>query len=69
MTPEAAIAEGRGYLQGHITGTIDYLEGLSYPELKPITSVSQKMIVAAAVQYSKVRLIDNVIISNEESRG
>ncbi|PQD96933.1 pantoate--beta-alanine ligase [Pradoshia eiseniae] len=69
VTPEAAIAEGRGYLQGHITGTIDYLEGLSYPELKPITSVSAKMIVAAAVQYSKVRLIDNVIISNEESRG
>lgn len=69
VTPETAIAEGRGYLQGHITGTIDYLEGLSYPELKPITSVSEKMIVAAAVQYSKVRLIDNVIISNEESRG
>jgi len=69
MTPEAAIAEGRGYLQGHITGTIDYLEGLSYPELKPITNVREKMIVAAAVQYSKVRLIDNVIISNEESRG
>ena len=69
VVPEAAIAEGRGYLQGHITGTIDYLEGLSYPELKPITDVREKMIVAAAVQYSKVRLIDNVIISNEESRG
>jgi len=68
VTPEAAIAEGRGYLQGHITGTIDYLEGLSYPELKPITDVREKMIVAAAVQYSKVRLIDNVIISNEESK-
>ena len=69
VVPETAIAEGRGYLQGHITGTIDYLEGLSYPELKPITDVREKMIVAAAVQYSKVRLIDNVIISNEESRG
>ena len=69
VTPEAAVAEGMGYLQTHTTGTIDYLEALSYPELKPITDVRETLIVAAAVQYSKVRLIDNVIINNEQTRG
>ncbi len=69
MTPEAAIAEGRGYLHSHTAGTIDYLEALSYPELKPITDVREAIIVAAAVQYSKVRLIDNVIIKTEQPRG
>ncbi len=69
IIPEVAVAEGRGYLQGHISGTIDYLEALSYPELKPITDVRETIIVAAAVQYSKVRLIDNVIITHEQPRG
>lgn len=68
-TPAVALAEGIGYLQGHITGSIDYLEALSYPELKSITDVRETIIVAAAVQYSKVRLIDNVIIKNEQPRG
>ncbi|NHM29151.1 pantoate--beta-alanine ligase [Neobacillus terrae] len=44
-------------------GNIDYIEIYSYPELKPIDKASGSIIMAIAVKFSKVRLIDNIIMS------
>ncbi|MFZ7943060.1 MULTISPECIES: pantoate--beta-alanine ligase [Bacillaceae] len=41
---------------------IDYVEILSYPQLKPMEKLDGTIIIALAVNFSKVRLIDNVII-------
>ena len=40
---------------------IDYIDILQYPELKPIEKLEGKFIIALAVKFSKVRLIDNMI--------
>jgi pantoate--beta-alanine ligase len=42
--------------------SIDYVEVLSYPQLKPLEKLSGTFIIALAVKFSKVRLIDNIII-------
>ncbi|PXW91743.1 pantoate--beta-alanine ligase [Streptohalobacillus salinus] len=44
-------------------GTIDYIEVLTYPELLPITTINQTVIVAVAIKYQRARLIDNVIVN------
>ncbi len=61
--PMQALEAGKSYLQSHITGEIDYFEGLSYPDLHEITEHENKIIFAVAVQYTSVRLIDNIIIN------
>ncbi|WML40347.1 pantoate--beta-alanine ligase [Neobacillus sp. OS1-2] len=43
-------------------GQVDYVEILSYPQLKPLEKLEGTIIIALAVKFSKVRLIDNVII-------
>ncbi len=43
-------------------GEIDYVEIYSYPQLKPVKTLAGRVIIALAVKFSKVRLIDNVII-------
>ena len=43
-------------------GKIDYVEILTYPELKPLERIDHTIIIAIAVKFSKVRLIDNIII-------
>lgn len=51
------------YLNEHTTGVLDYLEVLSYPELKPVEDFSKPIIIALAMKYSKARLIDNIIFT------
>jgi pantoate--beta-alanine ligase len=46
-------------------GKIDYLQILSYPELSPIHEPTGELILAVAVFYQNVRLIDNVIFQVE----
>lgn len=41
---------------------IDYVEILSYPQLKQLEELEGRIIIALAVKFSKVRLIDNLII-------
>lgn len=53
--------EVRRFIAEHTTGDIDYTELLSYPELRPITPADRTWILAVAVQFSKARLIDNLI--------
>lgn len=43
-------------------GQIDYIEILSYPQLKDLKKLEGNIIIALAVKFSKVRLIDNIII-------
>jgi pantoate--beta-alanine ligase len=50
------------YIQENTSGTVDYIEIYSYPQLKPVTGLEQKLIIALAVKFSKARLIDNIII-------
>lgn len=49
-------------IQNHTSGIIDYIEILSYPELAPLQRLQGKIIIAAAVKFSKARLIDNIIV-------
>lgn len=42
---------------------IDYVEILSYPELKPLDELEGRFIIALAVKFTNVRLIDNVILN------
>ncbi|SDY88235.1 pantoate--beta-alanine ligase [Evansella caseinilytica] len=45
-----------------LSGKVDYAEVRSFPDLKKLTSLEGEIIIAAAVNYSKARLIDNVIV-------
>lgn len=47
-------------------GNLDYLEILSYPELKSPDEKTSKFIVAIAFRYSTVRLIDNLIFEKNK---
>lgn len=46
-----------------MSGKIDYVEILSYPELKPLSRIEGKIIIAIAYKYSKARLIDNIVLT------
>ncbi|MEH7391113.1 pantoate--beta-alanine ligase [Bacillus sp. JJ1503] len=45
------------------SGTIDYIEIYSYPNLKEIEELEGNIIIALAVKFSKARLIDNLILT------
>lgn len=44
------------------SGTIDYLEAMDSEKIEPIANIKNRALFAAAVKFSKVRLIDNQII-------
>lgn len=60
--PEIIITKIKESLQNSTSGSIDYVEIYSYPELEELQVIKGKVIVALAVRYSKARLIDNIII-------
>jgi pantoate--beta-alanine ligase len=41
---------------------LEYLEARSYPLLEPVDSPADKTLIAVAVRFGKVRLIDNIIV-------
>ncbi|WP_312475811.1 pantoate--beta-alanine ligase [Neobacillus sp.] len=43
-------------------GKIDYVEILTYPRLKPLEKLEGRIIIALAVKFTRVRLIDNLIV-------
>ncbi|MBM7577410.1 pantoate--beta-alanine ligase [Jeotgalibacillus terrae] len=49
-----------------ISGEIDYVDILSYPELQEPAPEDHRLIIAAAVKFKQARLIDNVIFSTKE---
>ncbi len=47
------------------SGTIDYVDIVAYPSLKRLEELRGKLLIAIAYQYSKARLIDNLIVDTE----
>ncbi|OLS40261.1 pantoate--beta-alanine ligase [Bacillus sp. MRMR6] len=66
--PREVIAFIRDLLTNKTNAKIDYVELLTYPQLKPIEKLEGKFIIALAVKFSQVRLIDNVILEIEDTR-
>lgn len=58
-----AIEEASAHLLEKTSGRIDYLQLLSYPDLKEVTSETEQFLLATAVYIGKTRLIDNIIFS------
>lgn len=50
-------------------GQIDYVELYSYPQLKAMVNIDGTCIIAIAVKFSKVRLIDNIILEVSQEIG
>ncbi|MED2943589.1 pantoate--beta-alanine ligase [Bacillus swezeyi] len=60
--PDAIKKEIRTLLE-KTSGVIDYADIYSYPDLETMETLSGKIIIAVAVQFSKARLIDNIIVN------
>lgn len=56
-------------IRSEISGQIDYVEIYSYPQLKPVEYLDGTCIIALAVKFSKVRLIDNIILEVSQEIG
>jgi|SRR5690625_835174 len=63
LTRDELITSVRQYLITHTNSEIDYVDFLSYPDLKHVTAQSELMILAVAVKYKQARLIDNIIFN------
>ncbi|MFC5732957.1 pantoate--beta-alanine ligase [Cytobacillus gottheilii] len=61
--PEKVLSFMKERIEQNSSGTIDYIELYSYPELKPVKEIKGTIIIALAVKFTKARLIDNTIIS------
>jgi pantoate--beta-alanine ligase len=64
--PETIIEVISKIVAAETNGRIDYVEVYSYPELKPLERLTGPVIIALAVNFTKVRLIDNLIVTVEE---
>lgn len=64
--PNKVLSIMESYLKEKTDGTIDYLEIYSYPDLKVIDQIKGKIIMAVAVKFTNVRLIDNLIIEDSK---
>jgi pantoate--beta-alanine ligase len=45
------------------SGTIDYVDIYSYPDLKPLDKLAGNIIIAIAVRFTNARLIDNIVMN------
>lgn len=61
-TPAKLITMITDIINNESTGIIDYVEIFSYPQLKPLEKLEGTIIIALAVKFTKVRLIDNLIM-------
>ncbi|WHX99073.1 pantoate--beta-alanine ligase [Neobacillus sp. DY30] len=56
-------------IRSETNGEIDYVEIYSYPQLKELETIVGTCIIAIAVKFSKVRLIDNIILEVSQEIG
>jgi pantoate--beta-alanine ligase len=56
-------------IRSETNGEIDYVEIYSYPHLKGLENIDGTCIIAIAVKFSKVRLIDNIILEVSHEIG
>ncbi|MRG86377.1 pantoate--beta-alanine ligase [Salinibacillus xinjiangensis] len=61
-TKSLIINEVIQFIKTHTRGKIDYVDLLTYPTLREIEEVNQRVIIAVAVYFEKARLIDNLIL-------
>lgn len=61
-----ALAKAKAHIQARTHGRIDYIELLAYPDLRPVTEMTQQVLLAAAVYIGQTRLIDNSIFIVKE---
>ncbi|MDP4170366.1 MAG: pantoate--beta-alanine ligase [Bacillota bacterium] len=50
-------------IENETDAAVDYIEIYSYPQLQPLEILKGTIIIAMAVKFTKVRLIDNVIMT------
>ncbi|MGY3714090.1 pantoate--beta-alanine ligase [Sutcliffiella cohnii] len=50
-------------IEKETTGHIEYIEVLTYPDLKSKSRNDKELIIALAVKFSKARLIDNIVFT------
>ncbi|MDN4493842.1 pantoate--beta-alanine ligase [Ureibacillus aquaedulcis] len=60
---DEAIKLASHHIKSKSSGKIDYIELLSYPDLKGVTEETDHFLLATAVYIGKTRLIDNIIFS------
>ncbi|WP_233879074.1 pantoate--beta-alanine ligase [Virgibacillus halodenitrificans] len=65
FNPAIIIKEINNIISNNTDGKIDYIEVLSYPELKPVSDMNQQVIIALAVQFERARLIDNLLLNED----
>ncbi len=65
MSPAEIETQVAALLTERTSGTVDYVSLLSYPELKEPETDDAELILACAVQFSKARLIDNLLFKKE----
>jgi len=61
--PDIIVKEVIERITKETTSSIEYVEILSYPELKPVNVINQQVILAVAVQFKQARLIDNLLFN------
>ncbi|MBS4191009.1 pantoate--beta-alanine ligase [Bacillus sp. FJAT-49705] len=61
--PNLVISFIKEMILGKTNGKIDYVEIYSYPNLLELNQLEGKIIIALAVKFSKVRLIDNLVLN------
>ena len=63
---EKIIAHMEKLIEEKTDGKIDYIEIYAFPELEKMDKLQGKIIIALAVKFSKVRLIDNIVVTLPE---
>lgn len=63
--PNSLIILMNEMIMSNSSGVVDYAEIYSYPQLKPLEKLEGRIIIALAVKFTKVRLIDNLILDIE----
>ncbi|HLR40897.1 MAG TPA: pantoate--beta-alanine ligase [Virgibacillus sp.] len=61
--PDIIVKEVIESITKETTSSVEYVEILSYPELKPVNVIKQQVILAVAVQFKQARLIDNLLFN------
>lgn len=61
--PEIITNLVKDYIETHTKGTVDYADLYAYPSLTMVEKVEGRIILAIAVKFENVRLIDNITLT------
>lgn len=61
--PEIITNLVKEYIETHTKGTVDYADLYAYPSLTMVEKVEGRIILAIAVKFENVRLIDNITLT------